>query len=75
MISFFGVEFVNVKAGYIFVENNDVSMMGGNCTETPMNVILNPPNGNMLDFNFCKFKCIVANIIQHTIDISSTIIN
>jgi hypothetical protein len=29
----------------------------------------------MLDFDFCNFKCIVMNIVQLAIDISSTIIN
>ncbi len=49
--------------------------MGGNCKKSPMNSILNPPNGSMLDFNFCNFKCIVMNIVQFAIDISSTIVN
>jgi hypothetical protein len=71
---FFSGNFVNVKINYMFVEYNDASLIGGNCKKYPMNIILNPPNGNMLDFNFCKFKCIVANIVQHTIDLSSTII-
>jgi hypothetical protein len=72
---FFWVEFVNVKVGWMFIENNGVLVMGGNCKKSPMNIILNHPNGNMFDFNFCKFKCIVVNIIPPTIDISLTIIN
>ncbi len=57
------------------IENNDVSMMGGNVLKSFIKIIWSPPNGNMLDFNFCNFNCIVTNIIQPTIDISSTIIN
>ncbi len=72
---FFCIEFVNVKVGWMLVENNGVSMMDGNCKKSHMNIILSPPNGNMLDFNFYNFKCIVVNIVQPTIDISSTIIN
>ncbi len=49
--------------------------MGGNCKKPPMNIILNPPNGNMLNFIFCNLKCIVSSIVQLTIDISLTIIN
>jgi hypothetical protein len=26
--------------------------MGGNCKKSFMNIILSPPNGNMVDFNF-----------------------
>jgi hypothetical protein len=58
-----------MKVGWMLVENNDVSVMGGNCKKYPMNIILSPPNGNMLDFSFLNFKCIVANIVQPTIDI------
>jgi len=57
------------------VENNDVLVMGGNCKKSPMNIVLSSPNGNMLYFNFHNFKCIVANIIQPTINISLIIIN
>jgi len=74
-MTFFYIKFVNIKVGWMLVENNGVSMMNGNCKKSPMNIILNPPNRSMLDFNFCNFKCIVASIIQPTIDISSTIIN
>ncbi len=74
-MTFFCIEFVNVKVGWMLVENNSVSVMGGNCKKSPMNFILNPPNGNMLYFYFCNFKCIVVSIVQLTIDISSTIIN
>ncbi len=59
----------------MLIENNGVSMMGGNCKKFPMNIILNISNGNMLDFSFCNFKCIVTSIVQPTIDISSTIVN
>jgi hypothetical protein len=74
-MTFFFIEFVNVKVGWMLVENNGVSMMGGNCKKSLMNIILYPPNGNMLDFNFCNFKCIVRSIVQLAIDISLTIIN
>ncbi len=73
--TFFCVEFVNIKVGWMLIENNDVSVMGGNYKKYPMNIILSPPNGNMLDFNFCNLKCIVASIVQPTIDKSSIIIN
>ncbi len=74
-MTFFCIEFVNIKVGWMLVENNGVSMMGGNCKKSPMNIILSLPNGNMLDFSFCNFKCILASIVQPTIDISSIIIN
>jgi hypothetical protein len=74
-MTFFCIEFVNVKVGWMLVENNGVSMINGNCKKSPMNIILNPPNGSMLDFNFCNFKCIVVNIVQLAIDISLIIIN
>jgi hypothetical protein len=41
---------VNVKVGWLLVENNGVSMMGGNCKKSPMNIVLNFPNGNMFSF-------------------------
>jgi hypothetical protein len=59
----------------MLVENNGVLAMGGNCKKSPMNIILNRPNGNMLDFYFCNFKCIIASIVQLAIDISLIIIN
>jgi hypothetical protein len=72
---FFCIDFVNVKVGWMLLENNGVSMMGGNCNFFPMNIILSLPNGNMLDFKFFNFQCIVMSIVQPTIDISSTITN
>ncbi len=33
-----------------------------------------PPNGNMLNFNFCNFKCIVASMLQSTIEFPLIII-
>jgi hypothetical protein len=74
-MTFFCIQFVNVKVGWMLVENNGVLVMGGNYKKSPTNIILSLPNGNMLDFNFCNFKCILASIIQPTIDISLIIIN
>jgi len=74
-MTFFCIEFVKVKVGWMLVENNGVLVMGGNCKKSPMNIILNLLNGSMLDFNFCNFKCIVMSIVQPAIDISSTIVN
>jgi hypothetical protein len=74
MIFFYG-NFVNVKINYMFVEYNDVSLIGGNCKKSPMNIMLIPPNGKMLDFNFCNFKCIVASKVQPSMDISSIMMN
>ncbi len=38
--------------------------------------MLIPPDGKMLDFNFCNFKCIVPNNkMQPTMDISSIMMN
>jgi len=37
--------------------------------------MLIPPNGKMLDFSFCNFKCIVARKVQPTMDISSIMMN
>ncbi len=72
---FFCFKFVNVKVVWMLVENNGVLMMGGNCKFFFTNIILSPPNGNILDFKLFNFKCIVMNIRQPTIHISSTIIN
>jgi len=62
------------KIGWMFVENNGVLMMGGNCKNIPINIMLNLPNGNMFDFYFCNFKCIITSMAQPTIDILLTII-
>jgi hypothetical protein len=43
--------------------------------QSPMNIMLIPSNGKMLDFNFCRFKCIVASIMQPTVDILSIMMN
>jgi hypothetical protein len=40
-----------------------------------MNIMLIPPNGKMLYFNFCNFKCNVASKVQPTMDISSIMMN
>ncbi len=66
---------MNAKVGCIFVKYNNVSFMGGNCKKLPMNIMFIPPTGNILDFNFCNFKCIVTSMLQPTIEISSIIIN
>jgi hypothetical protein len=47
--------------------------MGGNCKKSFMNIMFIPPNGNMLDFIFCNFQCIVTSMLQLTIEISSII--
>jgi hypothetical protein len=49
-------------------------VMGGNCKKYPINIMFIPPNDNMLNFNFCNFKCIVTSMLQLTIEISSIII-
>jgi len=54
----------------MFVEYNGVSLINENCKKSPMNIMLIPLNGKMLDFNFCNFKCIMANKVQSTMDIS-----
>ncbi len=38
-----------------------------------MNIMLIPPNCNMLNFYFCNFKCILSCMLQLTIEISSII--
>ncbi len=63
------------KNGWIFVEHNGVSFIGGNCKKSPMNIMLIPPNGKMLYFNLCSFKCNMASKVQPIIDISSIMIN
>ncbi len=40
-----------------------------------MNIMLIPPNGKMLNFNFCSFRYIVASKVQPPIDISSIMMN
>jgi hypothetical protein len=63
-MTFFCVNCVNVKIDFMFVEYNGVSLIGGNCKKSPMNIMLIPPNGKILDFIFCNFKCIVASEVQ-----------
>jgi len=43
---------VNVEISCIFVEYNGVSLIGGNYKKSPMNIMLIPPNGKILDFYF-----------------------
>jgi hypothetical protein len=62
---------VNTKSGAIFVECNDVLMIGGNCKKSPMNIMLMLLNGKILNINFYSSKCILTSIIQPTIGISS----
>jgi hypothetical protein len=66
---------MNSKVDYIFVKYKGVSFIGGNCKKLLMNTMFIPPNGNILDFIFCNFKCIVTSMLQSTIEISSLIIN
>jgi hypothetical protein len=66
---------VKAKIGWMFVECNGVSFIGGNYKKSPMNILLIPPNGKMLYFNLCSFRCNMANKVQPTIDISSIMIN
>jgi hypothetical protein len=56
-------------------EYSGVLVMGGNCKKTPIKNMFTPPNGNMLLFYFCNFRCIVASMLQTTIEISSTMMN
>jgi hypothetical protein len=65
---------VNVKVGWMFVKYNSLLVIG-NCKKSSMNIMLIPPNGRRLDFNFCSFKCIVASRVQPTIDISLIMMN
>jgi len=66
---------MNAKVGWIFVEYNGVWVIGGNCKKSPMNIMFISSNDNILDFDFCNFKCIVTNTLQLTIEISSIIMN
>jgi len=66
---------MNAKVDCIFVKYNNVSFISGNCKKLPMNIMFIPPNGNILDFKFCNFKCIVTSMLQPTIEISLIIIN
>ncbi len=66
---------MNAKVGCIFVKYNCVSFIGENCKKSSVNIMFIPPNGDILDFNFCNFKCIVTSMLQPTIEISSIIIN
>ncbi len=59
----------------MFVEYNGVSLIGKKCKKSPMNIMLIPPNGKMLDFSFCNFKCIVASKLQPTMDILLIMMN
>jgi hypothetical protein len=71
---FFWGQICGCKIGWIFVESNGVSVLGGNCKNIPINIMSNLPNGNMFDFDFCNFKCIITSMEQLTIDILLTII-
>jgi hypothetical protein len=66
---------MNAKVGCTCVKYNGVSFIGGNCKKPPVNIMFIPPNSNILNFNFCNFKCIVTSMLQPTIEISSIIIN
>ncbi len=70
---FFFVNSMNYKSVICLL--NGVSLIDGNCKKSPMNFMLIPPNGNMLNFSFCNFKCIVASKVQPTMDISSIMMN
>jgi hypothetical protein len=72
---FFLVDFVKAKIGWMFVESSGVSFIVGNCKKSSMNIMLIPPSGKMLNFNFCSFRYIVASKVQPTIDISSIMMN
>jgi hypothetical protein len=54
----------------MFIEYNSVSLIVENCEKSPMNIMLIPPNGKILDFNLFSFKCIVSTNVQPTMDIS-----
>ncbi len=43
---------MNVKIDCMFVEYNGVSLIGGNCKKSPINIMLISPNGIMLDLVF-----------------------
>jgi hypothetical protein len=66
---------VNANVGWMFFEYYNVFVMGGNCKKPPMNIMFTPPNGNIIVLNFCNFKCIIMNMLQSTIEISSIIMN
>jgi hypothetical protein len=59
----------------MFFEYNGMSLIGGNCKKSPMNIMLIPQNGKMLYFIICNFKCIVANKVQPTMENSSITMN
>jgi len=63
-MTFFYVNCVNVKIDFMFIEYNGVSLIGGNYKKSPMDIMLIPPNGKILDFIFYNFKCIVASEVQ-----------
>ncbi len=44
---FFCINFLNVKIDCMCVEYNGVSLIGGNCKNSPMNIMLIPPNGKI----------------------------
>jgi hypothetical protein len=52
-----------------------MSLIGGNCKQSPMNIMLIPSNDIMVNFNLYNFKCIVASKMQPTIDILWIIMN
>jgi hypothetical protein len=66
---------MKANIGWIFVEYSDLSFINENCKKSPSNIMLIPPNGKMLDFNFCSFRCIVTSKKHLIIDILSIIMN
>ncbi len=66
---------MNAKVGWIFIEYNGVLVIRGNSKKLPMNIMLIPPNGNILDFSLYDFRCIITSMLQPNIEISSIITN
>jgi biotin transporter BioY len=59
----------------MFIECNDVSLIGKTCKKSTMNIMLIPSNGKTLYFNLCSFKCIVVSKVQPTINILLILMN
>jgi hypothetical protein len=59
----------------MFIEYNDVSLIGKTCKKSTMNIMLIPSNGKTLYFSLCNCKCIVASKVQPTINILLIMMN
>ncbi len=64
----FLINFANAKVGWMCIEYSGVSMMGGNCEKSIINIMFILVNGKTLDYNLYTFNCIVTSMLRPTIE-------